>query len=86
MRSRGAALPPDGLPPTEILDSWVRCMQAGLDRARRPPVQVVEAADLARRRERADVVRRLALAELETLCAADRRLELPARLRRPAKA
>ncbi len=67
IRSRGSALPPGGLPPPEILDSWVRCARAGLDVAADPPIQVVEAADLARRRDRADIVRRLALAELETL-------------------
>lgn len=67
IRSRGAALPPGGLPAPEILDSWVRCARAGLDVAADPPIQVVEAADLARRRDRADIVRRLALAELETL-------------------
>ena len=68
LRSRGAALPPGGLPPPEILDSWVRCSRAGLDLAASPPIQVVDGGDLARRRERAEVVRRLALAELETLC------------------
>jgi transcriptional regulator of acetoin/glycerol metabolism len=67
IRSRGAALPPGGLPPAEILDSWVRCNRAGLDATADPPIHVVEAADLARRRDRADIVRRLALAELETL-------------------
>ncbi|MFT3666401.1 sigma-54-dependent Fis family transcriptional regulator [Piscinibacter sp.] len=67
VRSRGAALPPGGLPPPEILDSWVRCSRAGLDLASNRPIRVVESADLARRREQAEVVRRLALAELETL-------------------
>jgi transcriptional regulator of acetoin/glycerol metabolism len=68
VRSRGAGLPPGGLPPPEILDSWVRCSRAGIDLASSPPIRVVEAAELAQRRERADIVRRLALAELETLC------------------
>ena len=68
LRSRGAALPPGGLPPPEILDSWVRCSRAGLDLAASPPIQVVDGGDLAQRRARAEVVRRLALAELETLC------------------
>lgn len=67
LQARGSALPPDGMPPPEILDSWVRCKQAGLDAAASVSVQVVAAADLARRRERAEVVRRLAQAELETL-------------------
>ncbi|HSQ73087.1 MAG TPA: sigma-54-dependent Fis family transcriptional regulator, partial [Rubrivivax sp.] len=67
VRARGNALPPDGLPAEEILDSWVRCMQAGLDSAAPVVVPVVEAADLRWRRERNDVARRLAQAELETL-------------------
>ncbi|WP_425258004.1 sigma-54-dependent Fis family transcriptional regulator [Rubrivivax sp. RP6-9] len=67
VRARGAAMPPDGLPAPELLDSWVRCMQAGLDPARALQVQVLEAAELQRRRERSEVARRLARAELETL-------------------
>ncbi len=67
LRARGAALSPDGLPPAEILDSWARCLQAGLDFAASAPLVVVGATDLARRREQAAVVRRLAQAELETL-------------------
>lgn len=65
--ARGSALPPDGMPGAEILDSWVRCMRAGLDPAAAASVPVVDAADLARRRDAAAVVRRLAQAELETL-------------------
>ena len=67
LRARGNALPTDGLPSTDILDSWVRCMQAGLDSAGPALAPVVEAADLARRRDSAAVTRRLARAELETL-------------------
>ena len=67
LRARGSALPPDGQPAGEILDSWARCLEAGLDFAAAAPLQVVEAHELARRRERAAVVRRLAQAELETL-------------------
>ncbi|MFO1329643.1 MAG: sigma-54-dependent Fis family transcriptional regulator [Rubrivivax sp.] len=67
LRARGNALPPQGTPSDDVLDSWVRCMHAGLDLAAEPDVQIVEAADLAHRREAAEVVRRLALAELETL-------------------
>jgi len=67
VRARGCAMPPDGMPPPEILDSWARCMQAGLDSAARTAITMVDAADLARRRERAEVTRRLAQAELETL-------------------
>ena len=67
LRARGSALPPDGQPAGEILDSWARCLEAGLDFASAAPLQVIEAHELARRRERAAVVRRLAQAELETL-------------------
>lgn len=54
-------------PPAEILDSWARCLQQGLDFERPLPLIVVEDADLRRRRERAGRVRQLALVELETL-------------------
>ena len=67
LRARGSAMPPDGLPTGEILDSWARCLEAGLDFAGATPLQVVETHELARRRDRAAVVRRLAQAELETL-------------------
>ena len=67
LRARGSAMPPDGQPAGDILDSWARCLEAGLDFAGATPLQVVEAHELARRRERASVVRRLAQAELETL-------------------
>lgn len=65
--ARGSALPPEGLPPPEILDSWVRSMRCGLDMAASAPIVVVESAELARRRERASMVRSLARAELDTL-------------------
>ena len=67
LRARGSALPPDGQPDGHILDSWARCLEAGLDFASAAPQRVVEAHELARRRERAAVVRRLAQGELETL-------------------
>jgi len=67
LRARGSALPPDGQPPADILDSWARCQTAGLDYAAATPLQVVDAHEIARRRDRAAVVRRLAQAELETL-------------------
>ena len=67
IRARGLALPPDGLPPGVILDSWARCMDVGLAADTALTVPVVQAADLARRRDRAEFVRRLAQAELETL-------------------
>ena len=67
VRARGTTLPLDGMPSNDILDSWVRCMQSGLDSAAPMAVQVIEAADLQRRRESSEFVRRLAQAELETL-------------------
>ena len=67
VRARGAALPPEGLPTAEILDSWVRCTRARLDFAAPPSPVVIDANELARRRQRLDPVRQLALAEIETL-------------------
>jgi transcriptional regulator of acetoin/glycerol metabolism len=67
LRARGSALPPGELPAEAILDSWSRCLRSGLDFASHVPVAVIPAHDLAQRRERAAVVRRLAQAELETL-------------------
>ena len=65
--ARGAALPPGALPPVDILDSWVRCTRAQLDFSARPPARVVDSTELTWRRQRHDAVRRLALAEIETL-------------------
>ncbi|MEP6505054.1 MAG: sigma-54-dependent Fis family transcriptional regulator [Betaproteobacteria bacterium] len=67
LRARGSALPPGELPAEAILDSWSRCLRSGLEFASRVPVAVIEAHDLAQRREKAAVVRRLAQAELEAL-------------------
>lgn len=67
IQARGLALPPDGRPPALILDSWARCMDVGLLPAAKLSVPVVEAAELAHRRDRSEFVRRLAQAELETL-------------------
>lgn len=67
VRARGSALPPEGLPAAEVLDSWVRCAEAGMNATSRLAVPVVVAADLQQRRERSEFVRRLAQAELETL-------------------
>jgi transcriptional regulator of acetoin/glycerol metabolism len=67
LRARGSALPPGDLPAGEILDSWARCLEAGLDFSGATPLQVIDAHEVARRRDRAAVVRRLAQAELETL-------------------
>lgn len=64
---RGTALPPEGRPSADILDSWVRCHHGGLDMADIPMPDVAGAVELARRRTHAEYVRRLAQAELETL-------------------
>lgn len=63
---RSAARPRHGLPP-EILASWDRCAEAGLAFGRAPEPAVVEAAELRHRRDAAGLVRRLAIAEIETL-------------------
>jgi transcriptional regulator of acetoin/glycerol metabolism len=59
--SRAVAAPPD------ILDSWARCDAHRLDRAAPPRPVVVDGHALARRRDALAAVRRLALAEIETL-------------------
>ncbi len=67
IRARGVAMPPEGLPPAVILDSWARCLDGGLAPGAALNVPVVPAADLALRRDRSEFVRRLAQGELETL-------------------
>ncbi|MEY8875532.1 MAG: sigma-54-dependent Fis family transcriptional regulator, partial [Leptothrix sp. (in: b-proteobacteria)] len=67
LRARGHGLPPEGAPGPDILDSWVRSAAAGLDLASAKAIPVLEAAQLKRRRDAVEPVRRLALAELETL-------------------
>lgn len=67
LRERGHALPPEGLPADEIVDSWVRCLDAGLASSAALQIPVIEDARLRERRERSEFVRRLARAELETL-------------------
>lgn len=67
MRARGVAQYRDAQPPAEIVESWARCIDAGLDLALPPRMSVVADAQLKRRREQSDHVRRLALPELETL-------------------
>jgi sigma-54 dependent transcriptional regulator, acetoin dehydrogenase operon transcriptional activator AcoR len=67
VRARGLSLPPDGLPGPVILDSWARCMERGLQAASAMVVPVVPAPELAQRRDKSELVRRLAQAELETL-------------------
>jgi sigma-54 dependent transcriptional regulator, acetoin dehydrogenase operon transcriptional activator AcoR len=67
VQARGLALPPHMLPGAPILDSWVRCTERGLSADSRIALPVASAAELARRRESCEGVRRLARAELETL-------------------
>jgi transcriptional regulator of acetoin/glycerol metabolism len=67
LQARGNTLPPEGLPGAVVLDSWGRCLRAGLDPHAALDVPVVDGADLRRRRERSEFVRQLAQAELETL-------------------
>ena len=55
VRARGGVVPPEGLPGADILDSWVRCVDAGLQATRPLVVPVVQATELDRRRERAEV-------------------------------
>lgn len=66
-QARAGTMPPGGALPADILDSWARCVDGGLDRHGHAPIAVVDGADLARRRQRAELTRRLAQAELETL-------------------
>ncbi len=67
LHARGNTLPPEGLPGAVVLDSWGRCVAAGLDPHAPLAVPVVSGQDLERRRQRSEVVRQLAQAELETL-------------------
>ena len=67
IQARSLAMPAEGPPSAMILDSWARCLDTGLQPGAALQVPVVEAVDLARRRDRSALVRRLAQAELETL-------------------
>lgn len=67
LRERGPTLPPEGPPADDIVDSWVRCHEAGLQWHAAPRIPVVDDTQLHERRGRAEFVRRLARAELETL-------------------
>ena len=53
--------------PREISASWTRCLEAGLDPHRPMPLEQIDAAALAARREQADVARKLALVEMQAL-------------------
>ena len=51
----------------EIFASWQRCLLAGLDPHKPSPLAEITARELAAARERAELVRRLALAEMHAL-------------------
>ena len=53
--------------PRPIAESWQRCLSGGLDPQRPPPLDVLGAPAVHRARQRAAVLRRLALAEMESL-------------------
>ncbi len=57
---------PDLLSP-EISASWTRCLELGLDPQRAPPLDAIDEAQLKVSRERVELVRSLALAEMQTL-------------------
>jgi transcriptional regulator of acetoin/glycerol metabolism len=65
LERRGTA-PADLLEP-EIAASWTRCLQAGLDPGQPPPLTVVDEATLDRAREAREMLRRLAIAEMQNL-------------------
>ncbi|MBV8868792.1 MAG: sigma-54-dependent Fis family transcriptional regulator [Acetobacteraceae bacterium] len=65
LERRGAA--PEALLPDEISASWRRCLAAGLDPARPPPMRVLDPSSLREQRERHEFVARLALAEMRSL-------------------
>jgi len=65
MESNGS-LPNDLVTP-EISASWTRCLALGLDPQRPPPLEAINEAQLKASRDRADLVRALALAEMQTL-------------------
>ncbi|MFN9744393.1 MAG: sigma-54-dependent Fis family transcriptional regulator [Betaproteobacteria bacterium] len=67
LAQRRAWLPPEAPPSALVLESWARCHDHGLDASAPMRVPVVEAAELARRREQAQAVLGLAQAELVTL-------------------
>jgi transcriptional regulator of acetoin/glycerol metabolism len=67
LAARAGTKPGEALPGGLILDSWARCLEAGLDPWKTPRIEVVSSSELAMRQQRAEVVRRLAQAELETL-------------------
>ena len=57
----------DELLPEPIAESWRRCLAAGLDPAKPPAMQVIEEPALRESRQRRDLLRRLAIGEMENL-------------------
>ncbi len=57
----------DELLPLPIVESWRRCLAAGLDPLKPPPMEVVDDATLRDVRQRRDLLRRLAICEMENL-------------------
>jgi transcriptional regulator of acetoin/glycerol metabolism len=51
----------------EISASWTRCLELGLDPQRPPPLEAIDEAQLKAARDRMDLARALALAEMQTL-------------------
>ena len=60
-------MPPSGFLTADIYDSWMRCIQLGLDTRRPPPPEIVSPAVLRHEQQRCSLVRGLALAEMHTL-------------------
>ncbi len=56
-----------GLLAPEISESWTRCLEAGLDPHCPRPLEEIDEHELAAARERSDLVRRLAVAEMQSL-------------------
>ena len=65
LERKGAA--PEDLLPASIAESWTRCLAAGLDPHNPPPLQTVGETTLREARQRRDLLRRLALCEMDNL-------------------
>ncbi len=65
LEARGVAA--EDLLPRPIAESWRRCLALGLDPRHPPPLATVDAPALGQARERAALMHRLALGEMQTL-------------------
>ncbi len=65
LERRGLAA--EDLLPRPIAESWQRCLASGLDPQRPPPLATLDAHAVRRARDRAALLRRLALGEMENL-------------------